>query len=49
MTNTAKNDDAMSFDEDDTLTEVGEDHDFELDDDEADPGDRRLDPLRQPH
>ena len=35
-------------DEDDTLREVGEDHEFELDD-EIDPADRRHDPLRQPH
>jgi hypothetical protein len=35
-------------DEDDTLREVGEDHDFELDDD-VDPAERRHDPLRQPH
>ena len=34
--------------EDDTLREVGEDHEFELDD-EIDPADRRHDPLRQPH
>jgi hypothetical protein len=27
---------------------VGEDHEFELDD-EIDPADRRRDPLRQPH
>jgi len=36
------------LDEDDTLREVGEDHEFELDD-EVDPADRRRDPLRQPH
>ncbi len=35
-------------DEDNTLREVGEDHEFELDD-EVDPADRRWDPLRQPH
>jgi hypothetical protein len=35
-------------DEDDTLPEVGEDHDFEFED-ETDPLDRRRDPLRQPH
>jgi len=35
-------------DEDDTLREVGEDQEFELDD-EVDPADRRRDPLRQPH
>ena len=38
----------LDSDEDDTLREVGEDHDFELDD-EIDPADRRRDPLRQPH
>ena len=37
-----------SDDEDDTLREVGEDHDFELEDD-VDPAERRRDPLRQPH
>ena len=36
-------------DEDDTLREVGEDKEFELDEDELDPADRRRDPLRQPH
>jgi len=35
-------------DEDDTLREVGEDHEYELED-EVDPADRRRDPLRQPH
>ena len=35
-------------DEDDTLREVGEDKEFELDD-ELDPADRRRDPLRQPY
>lgn len=34
--------------EDETLREVGEEHDFEVDE-EADPADRRRDPLRQPH
>ncbi|MDQ6799550.1 MAG: hypothetical protein M3041_01800 [Acidobacteriota bacterium] len=34
-------------DEDDTLREVGEDHNFEIDD-ELDPAERRRDPLRQP-
>ena len=38
----------FDFDEDDTLREVGEDHDFEADD-EVDPAERRRDPLRQPH
>jgi hypothetical protein len=40
---------ALDPDEDDTLREVGEDHEFEIDDDELDPVDRRRDPLRQPH
>ena len=35
-------------DEDDTLREVGEDREFEVEDD-VDPAERRLDPLRQPH
>lgn len=48
MPNTARDDERhLLDDEDDTLTEVGEEHDFELDD-EVDPSDRRLDPLRQP-
>lgn len=34
-------------DEDDTLREVGEEHEFEFEDEEA--ADRRRDPLRQPH
>jgi hypothetical protein len=38
----------LETDEDDTLREVGEDHDFEVEDD-VDPAERRLDPLRQPH
>src|SRR5438067_6930318 len=38
----------LDSDEDDTLREVGEDHDFEIDE-ELDPADRRRDPLRQPH
>jgi hypothetical protein len=38
----------LDTDEDDTLREVGEDHDFEVDE-EIDSADRRLDPLRQPH
>jgi hypothetical protein len=36
-------------DEDDTLREVGEDKEFELDDDEVDAAERRRDPLRQPY
>ena len=38
----------LDLDEDETLREVGEDHEFELDDD-VDPAERRRDPLRQPH
>ena len=38
----------LDSDEDDTLREVGEDHDFEIDE-ELDPAERRRDPLRQPH
>ena len=38
------------IDEDDTLTEVGEEHDFgDLEEDETDAADRRRDPLRMPH
>ena len=40
---------AHNDDEDDTLTEVGEDHDFGDADDETDAIDRRRDPLRMPH
>ena len=40
---------ARDDDEDDTLTEVGEDHDFGDADDETDAIDRRRDPLRMPH
>jgi hypothetical protein len=37
-------------DEDDTLREVGEEKEFELDgDDEVDAAERRRDPLRQPY
>ncbi len=35
-------------DQDDTLAEVGEEHEFEFEDD-VDPADRRRDPLRHPH
>lgn len=39
----------VDSDEDDTLREVGEDHDFELEED-GDPADHgRRDPLRLPH
>src|SRR5207253_546241 len=38
----------LDSDEDDTLREVGEDHEFEIDE-ELDPAERRRDPLRQPH
>jgi hypothetical protein len=52
MPNTAKSERAgrsraRELDDEDPLTEVGEEHDFEIDD-EIDPADRRLDPLRQP-
>ena len=40
---------ARELDEDDTLTEVGEDHDFGDIDDETDAVDRRRDPLRSPY
>jgi hypothetical protein len=40
---------ARDEDEDITLTEVGEDHDFGDAEDEADAIDRRRDPLRMPH
>jgi hypothetical protein len=40
---------ARDIDEDDTLTEVGEDRDFSDPDDETDALDRRRDPLRMPH
>lgn len=56
MANTAKNEErkrssfGRDIDEDDTLSEVGEEHDMmELDDDADHPSDRRRDPLRQPH
>jgi len=55
MTNSARNDQrkrsslGRDIDEDDTLTEVGEEHDLTDPDDDADhPSDRRRDPLRQP-
>jgi len=40
---------ARDIDEDDTLSEVGEDQDFGDLDDETDALDRRRDPLRMPH
>lgn len=51
---TGNNDDARrnrarDLDDDDTLTEVGEERDFEDLDDETDAADRRRDPLRMPH
>ena len=54
MASTAKDDEgrhnrARDIDEDDTLTEVGEDHDFGDLDGETDALDRRRDPLRMPH
>jgi len=54
MPNTSGNEEAprrgraRDSDEDDTLREVGEEQEFELED-EVDPADRRRDPLRQPH
>jgi hypothetical protein len=55
MANTAKWDErkrsskSSDIDEDDTLREVGEEHDLmDLDDDADHPSDRRRDPLRQP-
>jgi hypothetical protein len=54
MPNTSGNDEAPrrgrlnDLDEDDTLREVGQDQEFELED-EVDPAERRRDPLRQPH
>ena len=54
MASTARTDEgrlksARDIDEDDTLTEVGEDRDFGDPDDETDALDRRRDPLRMPH
>lgn len=52
MASSTKNDEgrhARDIDEDDTLTEVGEEHDFGDLDDETDAADRRRDPLRMPH
>lgn len=40
---------SYDIDEDETLREVGEDHDFGDIDDELDAADRRRDPLRIPH
>ncbi|HEY6842784.1 MAG TPA: hypothetical protein VI391_01345 [Thermoanaerobaculia bacterium] len=38
------------YDEDDTLREIGDEHDFApVDDDEAELAERRRDPLRVPH
>ncbi|HJT15781.1 MAG TPA: hypothetical protein VJ853_00260 [Thermoanaerobaculia bacterium] len=40
----------LNDDEDDTLREIGEEHDFApVDDDEVEIADRRRDPLRLPH
>ena len=54
MPSSTRNDDRKRYsardnDEDDTLTEVGEDHDFGDAEDETDAIDRRRDPLRLPH
>jgi len=40
---------SRDIDEDDTLTEVGDDSDFGEFDEETDAIDRRHDPLRMPH
>ena len=45
----ARRNSAGDVDEDDTLTEVGEERDFGDLDDETDAADRRRDPLRMPH
>ena len=53
MASTARDDESRhrgrDIDEDDTLTEVGEDRDFTDLDEETDAIDRRRDPLRTPH
>lgn len=53
MASTTRDDDrgnrAGNDDEDDALSEVGEDHDFSDLEDESDAIDRRRDPLRLPH
>lgn len=54
MASTARDDEGRRYrgrdiDEDDTLTEVGEDHDLSDLDEETDAIDRRRDPLRMPH
>jgi hypothetical protein len=48
-TNEGRQNRARDIDEDDTLTEVGEDRDLNDLDDETDALDRRRDPLRMPH
>jgi hypothetical protein len=48
-TNEGRLNPAPDIEEDDTLTEVGEDRDFSDLDDETDALDRRRDPLRMPH
>jgi len=45
----ARRNSARDIDEDDTLTEVGEERDFGDLDDEVDSIDRRRDPLRTPY
>jgi len=45
----ARHNRARDIDEDDTLTEVGEEHDFGDLDEETDAADRRRDPLRMPY
>lgn len=45
----ARQNSARDIDEDETLTEVGEERDFGDFDEETDAADRRRDPLRMPH
>ena len=45
----ARRNSARDLDEDDTLTEVGDEQDFGDLDEETDAADRRRDPLRTPH
>lgn len=45
----ARHNSARDIDEDDTLTEVGDERDFGDLDEETDAADRRRDPLRMPH
>ena len=45
----ARHNSGRDMDEDDTLTEVGDERDFGDLDEETDAADRRRDPLRMPH